>query len=176
MKRFVRQFGCFALSCIAWIAGWNVACATDFVVSSASEIATAMQTAQPGDTLIMTNGTWTNQQIQFAGDGATNNPITLRAETPGQVILNGNSTINISGDWLVVDGLNVSKVAHRWLGRVTSSSFAAATARRPIRDSPTRQSSTTTLPTSTRAISGSRCTVKTIASTTIALRARTIRV
>ncbi|MGI9429123.1 MAG: polysaccharide lyase 6 family protein, partial [Bythopirellula sp.] len=79
----------------------------DIVVSSASQISTAMQTAGPGDTLIMTNGTWTNQTINFSSsiDGTSGNPITLRAETPGQVILNGNSTLNISGDWLVVDGL-----------------------------------------------------------------------
>ena len=32
-------------------------------------------------------------------------PITLRAQTPGQVVLNGNSKVNISGNWLVVDGL-----------------------------------------------------------------------
>ncbi len=79
--------------------------ATDFMVSSAAQITTAMQSAQPGDTLIMTNGIWTNQQIRFAGFGSSTNPITLRAETPGQVILNGNSTLDISGSWLVADGL-----------------------------------------------------------------------
>ena len=79
--------------------------ATDFVVSSANEITTAMQMAVPGDSLIMTDGTWTNQQISFAGFGVSGNPITLRAQTPGQVLLNGNSTLDISGDWLVVDGL-----------------------------------------------------------------------
>ncbi len=65
-----------------------------------------MQTAQPGDVLTMTNGNWTNQRIQFAGTGTSGAPITLRAQTPGQVLLNGNSKINISGNWLVVDGLN----------------------------------------------------------------------
>jgi poly(beta-D-mannuronate) lyase len=65
-----------------------------------------MQTAQPGDILTMTNGTWTNQRIQFAGSGTSSLPITLRAQTPGQVVLNGNSKINISGNWLVVDGLD----------------------------------------------------------------------
>ena len=80
-------------------------CAADFIVSNASDITTALQSAGPGDTLIMTSGTWNNQQISFAGDGASGNPITLRAETPGEVILNGNSTLDISGDWLVVDGL-----------------------------------------------------------------------
>src|SRR3954467_6821634 len=80
--------------------------ATEYLVSSAAQIATAMQTAQPGDVLTMTNGTWTNQRIQFAGNGTSSLPITLRAQTPGQVVLNGNSKINISGNWLVVDGLD----------------------------------------------------------------------
>ncbi|MEX0613530.1 MAG: chondroitinase-B domain-containing protein, partial [Pirellulales bacterium] len=59
----------------------------------------------PGDILTMLDGTWTNQRIQFAGFGTSAAPITLRAQTPGQVLLNGNSKINISGNWLVVDGL-----------------------------------------------------------------------
>jgi chondroitinase B-like protein/dockerin type I repeat protein/PEP-CTERM motif-containing protein len=83
----------------------NDAAGTEFVVSSAAQISTAMQTAQPGDILTMTDGTWTNQRIQFGGFGTSGAPITLRAQTPGQVVLNGNSKINISGDWLVVDGL-----------------------------------------------------------------------
>src|SRR6478672_12985201 len=78
---------------------------TEYFVSSAAQITTAMQTAQPGDILTMTNGTWTNQRIQFAGNGTSALPITLRAQTPGQVVLNGNSKINISGNWLVADGL-----------------------------------------------------------------------
>ncbi len=80
--------------------------ATEYLVSSAAQITSAMQTAQPGDVLTMTDGDWTNQRIQFAGNGASGAPITLRAQTPGQVTLNGNSKINISGNWLVVDGLN----------------------------------------------------------------------
>jgi poly(beta-D-mannuronate) lyase len=86
---------------------WGVlpAQATEYFVSSAAQITTAMQTAQPGDVLTMTNGTWTNQRIQFAGNGTSSLPITLRAQTPGQVVLNGNSKINISGNWLVADGL-----------------------------------------------------------------------
>src|SRR3954467_14017553 len=80
--------------------------ATEYFVSSAAQITTAMQSAQPGDIVTMTNGTWTNQRIQFAGNGTSSLPITLRAQTPGQVVLNGNSKINISGNWLLVDGLD----------------------------------------------------------------------
>lgn len=80
--------------------------AADFFVSSAQQITTTLQNlAGPGDTLIMTNGIWENETINFSDFGTANNPITLRAQTPGQVILNGSSTLNISGDWLVVDGL-----------------------------------------------------------------------
>jgi hypothetical protein len=132
--------------------------AAEYFVSSAAQISSVMATAQPGDVLTMLDGNWTNQRIQFAGVGTSSAPITLRAQTPGQVLLNGNSKINISGDWLVVDGL-------RFEGRV---------ARPPTRASPTRQSSTTTRPASTPAIFGSPSTAKTIASITITSRTRTI--
>ncbi|HMP08260.1 MAG TPA: chondroitinase-B domain-containing protein, partial [Lacipirellulaceae bacterium] len=54
---------------------------------------------------VMADGVWTNQRIQFAAHGTAENPITLRAQTPGQVVLTGNSKVNISGSHLVVDGL-----------------------------------------------------------------------
>lgn len=90
----------------ALLAGTSVSHATIFNVSSADDIETAMETAQPGDTLLMTNGVWTDQEIDFAGFGTAANPITLRAQTPGGVILNGLSMLRISGDNLVVDGLH----------------------------------------------------------------------
>lgn len=90
---------------LSWLACAQ-AIAVDYFVSSAAEITSTLNNlAGPGDTLIMTNGIWTNQTINFADFGTVGSPITLRAETPGEVILNGTSTLNISGDWLVVDGL-----------------------------------------------------------------------
>ena len=88
------------------LAASNACLATDFVVSNASEISSAMNSARPGDVLIMTDGVWSDQEIDFAGDGTTASPITLRAETPGGVTLNDRSTLSISGTHLVVDGLN----------------------------------------------------------------------
>lgn len=81
------------------------ASAAEYMVSSASQITSTMQLAQPGDVLIMTDGIWNNQRIDFAGFGTSESPITLRAQTPGGVILNGNSKLRISGNWLVADGL-----------------------------------------------------------------------
>ncbi|MEM9352316.1 MAG: polysaccharide lyase 6 family protein [Planctomycetota bacterium] len=93
-----------ALACWAFaVAG--TAGAADILVSSANDIQNALGSLQPGDNLIMTDGVWTNQQIELNGFGTSANPITLKAQTPGGVILNGNSTLDISGDWLVADGL-----------------------------------------------------------------------
>jgi poly(beta-D-mannuronate) lyase len=79
--------------------------AKEFRVSTPSQIISAMSTARPGDTLTMTNGTWSNAAIMFAGYGTASAPILLRAESYGGVILSGTSTLGISGRNLVVDGL-----------------------------------------------------------------------
>ncbi|MBD3384171.1 T9SS type A sorting domain-containing protein [candidate division KSB1 bacterium] len=82
-----------------------VSFAADYIVSSASEITSAMQTAQPGDTLTMQNGVWMNERISFEGNGAEGDSIVLRAETPGHVVLTGTSRLEIDGTYLKVDGL-----------------------------------------------------------------------
>ncbi len=79
--------------------------AANYFVSNAEEIIDVMNIAQPGDTLIMTNGIWTDQEILFEGEADISNPIVLKAETPGYVILNGSSYLRIKGKYLVVDGL-----------------------------------------------------------------------
>ena len=101
----IERFLFASLACLS-LAATSPVMATDFTVSNASDIEDAMDSAQPGDVLIMTDGVWTNQDIDFAGFGAAGNPITLRAETPGGVQLNGTSQLSISGRYLVVDGLN----------------------------------------------------------------------
>jgi poly(beta-D-mannuronate) lyase len=79
--------------------------AREILVSSAAQISQAMATAQPGDTLLMTNGTWTNQQIVFQGNGTSANPIVLRARSYGTVTLSGTSRLKIAGNYLVVENL-----------------------------------------------------------------------
>ena len=79
---------------------------TTYQVSSAQDITVALQTAVAGDTLLMTDGVWTDQQIEFAGNGTALNSIVLKAQTPGGVILTGTSSLKISGSHLHVDGLH----------------------------------------------------------------------
>ena len=101
-------------------------------------------------------------------------PITLRAQTPGQVILNGNSKINISGNWLVVDGLKFrrrragGRRSHRRVSRHAGRSHELAAHQFGDHRITTRRAST-------RAISGSRCTASTIASITTISRTKPFR-
>lgn len=86
----------FFLSCLA-------ATASRIQVTTASEINVRSWSA--GDTLVMKNGTWTNQSILLKATGTATRPVVLEAETPGEVILNGSSRIGFSGQYIVVSGL-----------------------------------------------------------------------
>lgn len=75
------------------------------LVANANEITVAMQIAKSGDTLVMKNKVWNDEKILFKGNGIEGKPIVLIAETPGKVILSGNSSLQISGSHLEVNGL-----------------------------------------------------------------------
>src|SRR3954471_24317119 len=79
--------------------------AAEINVSSAADIAAALEKAKTGDTLVMAVGTWSDQAIVFKASGAEQNPITLRAQSPGKVVLSGKSSLKIDGEHLVVSGL-----------------------------------------------------------------------
>ena len=70
-----------------------------------AELASAIAASGPGDTVVMANGTWTDAVISFFAEGAEGDSITLRAETAGQVILDGASRLRIGGRYLKVEGL-----------------------------------------------------------------------
>ena len=78
---------------------------TDRYATTPIELRDAIEASQPGDTVTMADGTWTDTLIRFDADGLPGDSVTLRAETPGEVVLTGRSTLSIGGDYLKVDGL-----------------------------------------------------------------------
>ena len=76
------------------------------VVNNFDELDAAIKNAQPGDEIVMADGTWKDIQVRFIGKGTAGNPITLRAETPGKVIIEGKSDLKFGGEHLVVEGLH----------------------------------------------------------------------
>ncbi|THU36934.1 hypothetical protein FAM09_18395 [Niastella caeni] len=73
--------------------------------ASPTQLNAAIAASNPGDTIIMSNGTWTNVTINFNANATATQPVVLRAQTPGQVILNGSSGLIFSAPYLIVNGL-----------------------------------------------------------------------
>lgn len=65
----------------------------------------AMSTALPGDVIEIAPGEYADWVIEVEGEGSEAAPITVRAATPGKVILTGMSRLEISGSYLEVSGL-----------------------------------------------------------------------
>jgi hypothetical protein len=78
---------------------------SEILVKNTIELAQGLQKLKPGDHLVLADGIWVDQYISFSGHGMPKAPITLRAQTPGKVIMTGKSRLDISGSWLIVDGL-----------------------------------------------------------------------
>jgi len=71
----------------------NAALPAEYFVSNAAEIAAAAKSAKPGDFIIMRDGVWPNADIRFEAQGVPEAPITLQAQTPGKMILTGQSRL-----------------------------------------------------------------------------------
>ena len=79
--------------------------AAEFKVNTPIAFNSALTSVQPGDTITILNGTYSDWSIEFSANGTSSANIYLRAETTNGVILTGNSTLGIGGQYLVVDGL-----------------------------------------------------------------------
>ena len=94
------------VACLLLVLAASTSCfAKDFIVRNAAEVATASRQAQPGDVVLLRDGTWRDQYLQFSGNGRKGAPITLKPQYSGKVVLTGNSRLDISGSWLVAEGL-----------------------------------------------------------------------
>ncbi|MEM7474966.1 MAG: chondroitinase-B domain-containing protein [Planctomycetota bacterium] len=77
----------------------------EYRVASASEVKSASNIARAGDTVILANGTWEGVCLTFDEcKGTRERPITIRAETEGQVVFTGNSQFRFSGQHVIVAG------------------------------------------------------------------------
>ena len=83
----------------------NQALAKQYLVDSQTAYKNIATKLQPGDTVVLKNGVWTDFEILFKGQGRKNAPISLTAQTKGKVILSGLSNLRLAGEYLHVSGL-----------------------------------------------------------------------
>ena len=90
---------------IALAVAASPAAARDLLVKDQAAYVAAVRTAKPGDAIVLADGVWRDFPMLFTGTGTPAQPITLRGQTPGKVILSGASSLRVAGRWLVVRGL-----------------------------------------------------------------------
>ncbi len=74
-------------------------------VSSVDEFnAIDLSSLAEGEVIVWKNGTYDSQSIDIEGDGTSSKPIRLRAETPGEVIFTGSSSLILDGTYIEVSG------------------------------------------------------------------------
>mgnify|MGYP001028098003 FL=1 len=74
------------------------------VVNNQSELNAAIRNANPGTTITLANGSWNNLQLAINKVGTALNPITIQAETPNQVFIEGNSSVELGGNYIIFKG------------------------------------------------------------------------
>jgi len=98
------MYGCLGLAALA-ISLAGAAEARTVTVSSAAELTAKLRGAEPGDAVLIADGTYRDMQLVIDARGTADRPIRIAAQTPGKVILSGASNLRIGGEHLIVSGL-----------------------------------------------------------------------
>ncbi|MFD1315100.1 chondroitinase-B domain-containing protein [Namhaeicola litoreus] len=75
------------------------------LIKNITEFNAAVSEAKPGDIIILSNGVWRDTELVFEGKGTEDRPIKLTVEEKGKVTLEGESNLQIAGEYLIVEGL-----------------------------------------------------------------------
>lgn len=83
----------------------NETSVNSILVNNSSELLDAVKELKAGDEIVLKKGTYKDVEIKLIGEGTENKPIKLKAETPGEVFIEGASSLEISGNYIEVSGL-----------------------------------------------------------------------
>lgn len=101
MNRFLKHF--------AWISVLFISvssCSTGpSEAGSLSDLHSLISKALPGDTLTLKSAVWQDTQLVIRNSGSESKPIVIMAETAGEVVFSGNSSLAIAGDYVEVHGI-----------------------------------------------------------------------
>lgn len=90
---------------IILLAFTNKSLSQEKIAKSINEYNLLIKNATAGDIIILKNGIWKDVKLNAYGNGTEDAPIIVKAETPGEVHVTGNSTLNIYGEHIIVSGL-----------------------------------------------------------------------
>lgn len=76
------------------------------VVSNPAELKSTVAKAKPGDTIMLQNKIWKDVLLQVSGKGTPEKPIVIMPENKTSVLITGQSSLNIGGEYLVIKGFH----------------------------------------------------------------------
>lgn len=76
-----------------------------FHVRNQAEYKSVLKQVEAGDTIVLANGEWRDFELVITGQGTADSPIIVMAEQPGKVVLTGQSSLRIGGEYIVAKGL-----------------------------------------------------------------------
>jgi len=76
-----------------------------YLVRDQDEYAGALERVAAGDVIVLANGEWRDFDLVVTGKGREGAPITITGEEPGKVVLTGQSSLRIGGEYVVVKRL-----------------------------------------------------------------------
>lgn len=79
--------------------------AAEHAAAGPAELAAVLARAQPGDTIVLGDGTWRDVAVVLSAAGTAAAPVTVRARTPGRVVFSGESSLVFAAPHVIVDGL-----------------------------------------------------------------------
>lgn len=79
--------------------------ANEKLVRNIEEFNEVVEELQPGDRVVLANGTWTDVELRLQAAGTPEDPIELTAQESGGVIISGQSNLGFSGEYIIVSGL-----------------------------------------------------------------------
>lgn len=79
--------------------------AKSYSIDSTATFEKAMESAKPGDSIIIADGRYENWIISLDADGTQEQPIVVQPQTPGEVIFTGISKFSITGNYIHLQDL-----------------------------------------------------------------------
>ena len=93
------------LSILSSLAFATCVMADNITVGTTQDLVNATATVKPGDTILLSDGTYRDLRLTITADGTGDKMITIKAQNPGKAYISGNSAIELRGDFIHLSGL-----------------------------------------------------------------------
>jgi len=98
---------------IDWPSLISNATGNSYLVSSKEDFSTLTKTAQPGDVILIEDGTYNWENLVITSKGTKDNPIIYTALNPGKVTFeNATKLFKIIGDWNIIGGFTIKNITN----------------------------------------------------------------